>query len=101
MSNDDLKLMMREAAAHFGAGRMDRAQALSEQVLGCDRRHPGALQMLGLIAMGRGDFEAAVGLLSESLKGAPQVAEFHNNLGEALAGTKRFGEAINCYRRAI
>jgi Flp pilus assembly protein TadD len=48
-----------------------------------------------------GDLEGAVGDYTQFLKLHPEVAEIHSNLGAALAGLGRYGEALLEYKTAL
>ena len=86
---------------HHQAGRLQEADALYRQILASQPDHPGALQMLGVLAhqVGRNDLSAD--LFRRLISFEPQNAEAHNNLGVALAAEWKLAEAEDAYRRAL
>jgi protein O-GlcNAc transferase len=86
---------------HYVAGRLADAEAIYRQVLKVAPRNHVALHYLGAIALQRRQLDAAVGLMRQSIGEAPGVADYHTNLGLALAAARRFEEAIASQRQAI
>ncbi|MDQ8756499.1 tetratricopeptide repeat protein [Sphingosinicella sp. LHD-64] len=83
------------------AGQADAAARLLHAVLATDPEHYDALQLLGLLARGRGDHAAAADLFRKSLRANPYQPHVLNNLGNALTGLARQDEAIAAYREAL
>ena len=57
--------------------------------------------MLGVVLAGRGRIDEAIRHFQEALKVAPDHAEAHFNLGNALALCGRTDEAADHYRKAL
>ena len=77
----------------------ERALApLSRLGLGAD---PDVLNMQGAIRLTQGRFAEAAALLSQGRKAAPREPVLAYNLGRALAGSDRAGEALEAYQAAI
>jgi tetratricopeptide (TPR) repeat protein len=78
------------AFEHYRAGRVERAAALCGEIL--DRRPDNreALHLLGVIALGEGQFECG-----------ERLGEAHANLGTALRGLGRLEAAEQAFRRAV
>src|SRR6266699_3055816 len=93
--------VIQEALEHFQIGRLPDAQNLCQQLLMEKPDHAGALQLLGLIVSARGDHTTAIELMRRSVMAAPAIADFQNNLGEALWNAGKFKEAGAYYRTAL
>jgi len=96
-----LSQVMQLALQHHQQGRLEQAEVLYRQVTQADPANADAWHLLGVAAAQRGDHETAVGLISRAISRRPEVALFHNNLGNALKALARADEAAASYRRAI
>ncbi len=92
---------MRTALVHHKAGRLHEAELLYRQVLTRQPDHAGGLHYLGLVALQTRRFEAAVGLISRSLRIDPPDPVACFNLGEALFNLRCLPESISAYERAV
>ena len=90
-----------KAVALYGAQRFDEAEALCIGILAVDPRSVAAKNLLGAIAMLRGDHARAAELFGEAAKLAPDAAELHVNRGDALQALNRPDAALKCYERAL
>jgi tetratricopeptide (TPR) repeat protein len=86
--------------AHQG-GDLDIAERGYRAVLAAAPEHAYALHYLGVIHYQHNRPAEALPLLERAVERVPQEAEFHNNLGLALAAGDRFDEAIAAHRRAL
>jgi Flp pilus assembly protein TadD len=93
--------LIKEALEHFTAGRLPDAHNICQTILVKQPNHAGALQILGLILSARMQYNIAIDLMRRSIAAAPDVPDFHNNLGESLFYAGRVKEAAVCYRTAI
>ena len=100
-SENHLSLLIKKALDHHVAGRIDQAEILYQQVLKVDPTHPIALNQLGTVALQKGNFNAAVGLIALATKHKPDYAEAHNNLASTLLKLGRTEDALKSYRKAI
>ena len=82
-------------------GKLDEAAALAEQVLAGDPADPNALHLLGVIALQRGEPEAALRLIAEALRVKPAMPIAHYNHGNALVKLKRYPEALTSFEQAL
>src|SRR6516164_9403722 len=89
------------AVRHHQAGRLPDAEQIYRQVLAVDPNHPVAWNLLGVIALQRGRYEAAVESIELAIQLNGTIAEFHNNLGEAYRAQRKFDQSIACYQRAV
>jgi len=76
--------LLHAAMAHHQAGRLQPAEALYRRVLQRQPKHPEALHLLGVIALGTRDFDAAVDLIRRAIEADPKQCFYHANLGVAL-----------------
>jgi predicted O-linked N-acetylglucosamine transferase (SPINDLY family) len=101
MTNDKWDQTIEAALAHHQAGRLAEAEALYRQVLQAVPDHPGALNLLGMLAGQTGHADQALALIGRAIAVAPGVAEYHGNLGELHRRSGRPEEAMVCLRRAL
>ncbi|GAB4343914.1 MAG: sulfotransferase [Desulfobulbaceae bacterium] len=90
-----------EAIRLYGSGSHGKAENLCRKILKSQPRNGQALQILGLIALNRGDFATATKYLGKSAALLPEAAEIHCNLGIALRETGNLPEARSAFRRAL
>jgi len=98
---NELNALMRQGQALHQKGDFSAAQALYQQVLVRDPQNFDALNLLGVIAAGKRNYELAVQLMGKAVKINPDQAMLHFNLGLALHQIKRFDEAVSSFRCAI
>ncbi|MBB3264384.1 tetratricopeptide (TPR) repeat protein [Azospirillum sp. OGB3] len=99
-SPDDLSARLGRAVAHHRAGRLADAERDYRAVLAADPSHPDALHLLGVLALQAGHPGPAVELIEEAIRQAAGVADYHDNLGSALAALDRHAEAADAHRVA-
>lgn len=92
---------MQQALKLHQEGNLDAAESLYRQILETAPHHPVVLNLLGLIAQSKGLHEPAVGLFSEAIAAAPEVAEYRFNLGWSLQNLHQDAEAVRCYQQAL
>src|SRR5258706_3956271 len=85
----------------YKAGRLDKAEASLRRVLRSTPTYPAALNLLGLIELGRGQPAKAIKTLERALAVAPKVADLHFTLGNALRIAGRDEAALRSYAKAI
>ena len=86
---------------HHNSGNLSQAEDLYRQVLQADPKQPDGLQLLGVIALQRGDAELAVDFFTRSLAVESGFANVHSNLGSALKKMGRIDDAMASYRNAL
>lgn len=89
------------AVQHHQAGRLAEAEQVYRQVLAIKPNQPTAWHLLGVIAHQVGRNGIAVEYIERAIQSNENVAEFHNNLGEAKRALEKFEEAAACYQRAL
>jgi predicted O-linked N-acetylglucosamine transferase (SPINDLY family) len=92
--------LLAAALTHQKAGRIDQAASLYETILADSPDHAEALHFSALIALRRGDAEAAVARLGRAAAAAPRKAVIQNDLGAALRLSGKLAEAEAALRRA-
>jgi tetratricopeptide (TPR) repeat protein/SAM-dependent methyltransferase len=89
------------AVRHHQAGQLLEAESLYRQVLARDAKHFNSLHHLGIMALQRGEPQAAVDAISRALAVNDRAPECHYNMAFALQALGRLSEAAVHYRRAI
>ena len=86
---------------HHNSGNLLQAESLYQQVLLADPEQPDGLQLLGVIALQKGENEVAVDFLTRSLAAESGFANVHSNLGAALKKVGRADDALASYKNAL
>jgi tetratricopeptide (TPR) repeat protein len=97
----DPQTQFAEAVAFHQAGDLSAAEPAYRRVLENVPHHLDALYLLGTLQLQRGEFAAAVEMLSQVCAAQPKIAAAHNNLGIAYKALGQFEKAIVCLNRAI
>jgi tetratricopeptide (TPR) repeat protein len=90
--------LLTRAAGLMDAGRLDEAQKFCDQALAVRRGDPDAQHLLGLIAIRRGDFDAAIAFLGDAARKQPRNPDLLQNYAGALAEVGRLADAAEQYR---
>ncbi len=98
---DAVNDMLKQAFEAFGQGKYARADELCAKITESMRNHYGAIHLRGLIAQRQANLPRAIELMRESIRLAPQMGEFHNNLGETLRAAGDQAGAKQAYLKAI
>ena len=72
------------AVAHVQAGRYPEAEVELRRALAAQPGHPDALNLMGVVLLGRGDHERAVDFMRRAVRASPESHSLRENLGEAL-----------------
>jgi predicted O-linked N-acetylglucosamine transferase (SPINDLY family) len=86
---------------HHRAGRLQEAEPIYQQILEAEPNHVDALNLLGVLALQRGDTGRAVESITRAIRLDGSQPSFHNNLGNALRSQGALAEAIASYQRAL
>ena len=86
----DAQTQFAEAVAFHQAGDLAAAEPAYRQVLESVPHHLDALYLLGTLQLQRGEFAAAVEILTQVSAAQPEVAAAHNNLGIAYKAQGQF-----------
>jgi tetratricopeptide (TPR) repeat protein len=87
--------------AHHQKGQLAQAETLYRETLALQPDHADALHLLGVIASQVGRHDVAVDLIGRAIAHNRLSSLYHSNRGLALAGLRRFEEAIESYDRAL
>ena len=97
----DASALFALAVRHHQAGQLFEAENLYLQVLRGDGNHFGSLHHLGIIALQRGQTQAALDVMGRAVAINDRVPDCHFNMAFALQTLGRPREAVVHYRRAI
>jgi protein O-GlcNAc transferase len=97
----DVARTFEQGLALHHQGRVVEAEALYSAVLTVRPDHFDALQMLGVIKLGRGDLAAALRLTGAALQQRPTSPQVLLNHGNVLDAMKRHDEALANFDEAI
>jgi predicted O-linked N-acetylglucosamine transferase (SPINDLY family) len=89
-----------QAQRLVGAGRLDEAGRLAQEIVDAEPDNADALHVLGLVAIRRRDGQRAIELISRAIALTPRRAEFHASLGLTWYGFGNLPEATRCLRAA-
>jgi tetratricopeptide (TPR) repeat protein len=101
VSQPDLGAALDAAVTLHRRGELARARSIYERILAVQAGHFDALHLLGLIEYQTQNPRAAVRLIEEALRIAPDRAIAHGNLGSALQDLGEFEAALASFGRAI
>jgi len=96
-----LQAKLNQGFALHRRGKLAEAERCFGEVLQQQPDHFDALHLLGVIARQTRRTDRGVELIKRAMGLNPNVAEVHNNLGNALGDLKRPAEAMASYDRAI
>jgi protein O-GlcNAc transferase len=91
---------VQSALGHHKEGRRDQAEGLYRQALGMERGSDAVMFMLGALLIEKQQLGEALDLLTKATQLSPNVAEYRNALGNALANANRVAEAAAEFARA-
>jgi predicted O-linked N-acetylglucosamine transferase (SPINDLY family) len=91
----------RQAQQLHDSGQRDKAERICRQILATDPRSVDALQLLGRIAVERGQSSVAIRHFSAAVAIAPAQADLRQGLGNAYRAAGQVSDAIRCFREAI
>jgi tetratricopeptide (TPR) repeat protein len=93
--------LLDRAREAYGRGALREAVELCEVILRAAPLEYEALTLLGVMAAGSGQLEAAGELLGRAAVARPEHAAAHNNVGNVLKRLRRLEEALGSYERAL
>ena len=89
-----------QGVAFHREGHLTLAEQCYRAVLADSPRHPGALDLLGLLAHQSGHSEAGLQLIDQAIALLPRNGEFHEHRAQALRGLGQIDAAIESLERA-
>src|SRR5215218_8884869 len=96
-----VQALFQEAIGHHGAGRMERARGMYEDILKLDPGCAAVMQNLGVMAGQLEDTEGAERWMRRSVEAEPGNGEYWSNLGTLYYKTGRTESAIEAYRESL
>jgi len=90
-----------EALRHYQAGRLDEAEALCREIVAAQPDDANALNVLGIVACRRKQFDKGTMWLRRTIAVVPGSARAHFNLGNALRQQGELEEAVASLRHAV
>jgi tetratricopeptide (TPR) repeat protein len=96
-----LQAKLNQGIALHRQGKLADAERCYGEILQRQPKHFDALHLLGVIARQTRRTERGVELIKRAIGLKPNIAQAHNNLGNALRDLKRPAEALASYDRAI
>jgi tetratricopeptide (TPR) repeat protein len=94
------ELLPRALSLHQ-AGRLSEAESLYQTILKTSPRHADALNLLGVIAHQRADYQNAVDLIGQAIASRGDQPSYYCNLAAAYCGLGRFDQAAACSETAL
>jgi len=101
LTSFDITFKMQQAVALFQQGELDQAEALCNKILHTQSTNVDALHLRGIVALQKGHTLTAIDFISKVIAINPNLAEAHNNLGNALGDLNRHKEALLSYDHAL
>lgn len=89
------------ALRHHQTGNLEAAESIYRQVISFQPGNVQALHLLGVVALQRQDYPAALDFFDRAIAGKPDFAEAYTNRGNALRELGRLDKAEASYRKAI
>jgi Tfp pilus assembly protein PilF len=99
METMSVKEAMQVAVECHRAGRLAEAEEICRQILAVRPNHAHALHLLGVLARGAGQADAAIDLFQRAILGNPLFPEAFSGLGGALMEKARLKEAVVAYQQ--
>jgi len=92
---------IKQALKLHQSGNLDDAMAIYKTVLSEDGNNVDALNLMGALALGLGQTDAAIALTARAVELAPDYFAPLVNLGNALQAANRLDEAVDYFKRAL
>jgi protein O-GlcNAc transferase len=97
---ESIEQAMQMALQRYQSEEPSEAETLCRRILSEQPAHPGALQLLGILASETGRPDVAAALIGRAIGLQPGNAELHSNLGMALQAAGRLPEAVAAHQQA-
>ncbi|CAO3446287.1 tetratricopeptide repeat protein [Azospirillum largimobile] len=91
---------LRVAVDHHGAGRLREAEILYGRILDAAPETHAASHLLGMLLAQTGRLEQAAPHIADAVRGRPEVADYHRDLGKVHQALGQPAEAMVSHRRA-
>jgi tetratricopeptide (TPR) repeat protein len=98
---ETLRDLLAQGINLHSSGQLDQAQSIYESILAKSPNNPDALNLLGVLATQRQDYQKALELIQKALTERPGHPVILLNLGNVLRGLNKLDEAAEFYHTAI
>lgn len=98
---EEIKKLIELGAEHHRAGRLLEAEACYQKVLQVQPDNSVALNLWGVVASDRGQYEIATQRIKRAIEINPNYGGAYNNLGLALHRQGKLEGALTYYRKAV
>ncbi|HEY7987058.1 MAG TPA: tetratricopeptide repeat protein [Methylophilaceae bacterium] len=92
---------LQQAIAFHQTGQLAQAQSIYEDILRSQPTHVDCLQLLGVIASQKGDYQRAADLIGKAIEITPNNPAFYANRAIALRELKQLEAAVASYDKAV
>ena len=92
---------MRRAMSFHQNGDLHQAEKIYEGLLEDDPKQSDAQYLIGVIALQKDNFEAAIKLIDKAIKIDPNKAHYYADSAQAYAALNNNSDAIDLYKKAI
>ena len=99
--NHETDGMFKKALEYYQAGEINEAEKICKNIYRTDPGYSPALHLLGMVAYRLGLHDVAVNLMGAAVQIRPDIAFYHENLGNVFLSQDRIDESILCYRNAL
>ena len=97
----NIEQILLEAEKTFRSAHLTQSEALYQQILAREPKHPDALHGFGLIKYESGDLDQAITLIEQAIEGRPDFAEACNNAAKIYAELEQWDEVVAKCLQAI
>lgn len=93
--------LLGDASSAYSRGDLAAAEELAQRVISISPSEPNALNVLGVLAAGRGDADRAAAIFAKAVRTHPQPGPLYANLALALKLLGRWREALPHARTSV
>jgi len=99
--NHETDVRFKKALELYQAGQLREAEKICKDIYCTDPENSPALHLLGMVAYRLGLYDVAANLMGAAVQIRPDIAFYHENLGNVFLSQDRVDESILCYRNAL
>lgn len=101
MGSNHVNALIARALSHHRENRIEKAEAVYDQILVIDPKNPDALHLKGALFIQQGNYRQAVELISSAIVIRPDDSAFYSNLAAALNMLELYQKAQHYAEKAI
>lgn len=98
---ESVNQLLSRAVCWHQQGELEKAERSYRTILQRHPAHADTLNLLGLVAFARKDYENAESLIQQAIDGNNHKSDYYNNLGTVLKAQGRMSEARDAYLAAL